>query len=577
MTKKDLAIVKNLFCGLTPQEVFNEFPIFSSQESDNLKMLLESVASFMSDKGEQYREYDKHGAQPDEYLTQLKELGLFSLIIPEEHGGLGLSNAAYSRMLQETSRYDASTSLTIGAHSSIGMKGLLLFGNPEQKHRYLSRLASGEMIAAFCLTEAQAGSDAASLKTFAKKRPEGGWLLNGEKIWITNGPTADFFTVFARTDSQAGKISAFIVERSFKGVSSGSKEDKMGIRASATSTVSFSDVVVPDENLLGEEGEGFKIAMSILNNGRTGLGGGCVGAMKQMINHALEYADNRKQFGRSISHFGLVREKLVNMSARCFAAESTVQMVAYLIDSGMQDYSVEAAISKIFASESLWSVSNQALQIAGGNGFMREYPYERVVRDSRINLIFEGTNEILRLYVGLVGLKQAGEGLKEVKKGVDNIFNDPIKGFGVLKKYAAKKIASYSPFTKDSLSFLPPVLSELKDSVVENISRLAHASEALLRKYGKKIVDEQLQTARVAEVAISLFVTLSCLSRASSLIRKNGAGKEEDTILLTKIVVNQLRKEMHSQLRSVVNNLDSEISDMADKLIAKKSFRWDVL
>jgi acyl-CoA dehydrogenase family protein 9 len=279
----NISAAKSLFLGNIEEGNFFPFPKVSPEEAETLRMVIDSIDKFMQGKGEQYREFDREGAQTPDYIEQLKELGLFGLIIPEDFGGIGFSNTAYSRVLQQTSRYDASTSLTIGAHSSIGMKGLLLFGSEEQKKKYLPKLASGEMIAAFCLTEAGAGSDAAAVKTTATKNADGSWSLTGEKIWITNGPIADFFTVFAKTDGEQGKMTAFIVERSFAGVSSGPKEDKMGIRSSSTSTVVLTNVKVPAENLLGEEGKGFKVAMAILNNGRTGLGGGAVGAMKELI------------------------------------------------------------------------------------------------------------------------------------------------------------------------------------------------------------------------------------------------------------------------------------------------------
>lgn len=441
----DASVAKGLFLGeLRDQYVF-PFPNIQAEERETLQMMIESIDRFMTPKEKEYRQYDEEGVQPDEYVEELKALGLFSLIIPTEYDGLGLSNSAYSRVLQQTSRYDASTSLTIGAHSSIGLKALLLFGTDEQKAKYLPRLATGEMIAAFCLTESSSGSDAASIKTKAVKNADGSFTLSGEKIWITNGGTAEFFTVFAATESDGGKITAFIVERSFAGVSSGPKEDKMGIRASCTTTVRFDNVRVPAECVLGEEGKGFKVAMAVLNNGRTGLGGGCVGAMKRLIELSVQQSTQRKQFGKSISEFQLIKEKIGNMATLCFAAESVVSVVGHLIDSKVEDFSVEAAMSKVFVSEALWQVADEALQIAGGNGFMKEFPYERVVRDSRINRIFEGTNEILRLFIGLSGMKDAGDQLKDVAKSLSGIFNHPIKGFGVLSGYASRKIGQYTP------------------------------------------------------------------------------------------------------------------------------------
>ena len=404
----DFSPAKALFCGRIIQPSFWPFPEMPGEQKEMLEMVLDSVDRFFEDKQDDFREWDEASKQPEEFIQGLRELGLFGLIIPEEYGGIGLSNAGYSRVLQQSSRYDSSASLTIGAHSSIGMKGLLLFGSDAQKEKYLPRLASGELTAAFCLTESGSGSDAASIKTKATKNPDGGWTLNGEKIWITSGGIADFYTVFARTDSDAGKISAFFVERAFPGVSTGLNEHKLGIRSSSTTTVNFSDVRLPAENLLGEEGKGFKIAMSILNNGRTGLGGGAVGGMKTCIALAAKQAIERKQFGQRISEFGLIRKKIAEMTVDCFAAESAVRMVAQYIDSGYTDYSVEAAISKVFASEAMFRTANESLQIAAGNGFMKEFPYERFMRDSRILTIFEGTSEILRLFIALSGMKEAG-------------------------------------------------------------------------------------------------------------------------------------------------------------------------
>ncbi|MEI6518335.1 MAG: acyl-CoA dehydrogenase family protein, partial [bacterium] len=376
--QEQLSPAKGLFLGEVRGSSLFPFPQISQAERETLALVIESVDRFMADKGALFKKFDETGEQTSEYIDELKALGLFSLIIPSEFEGLGLSNSGYSRVLQQTSRYDASSSLTIGAHSSIGMKALLLFGTEEQKKCYLPSLASGELIAAFCLTEAGAGSDAAAIKTHATKNEDGSWSLNGEKIWITNGGIAGFYTVFAKTaiiDSAHGKITGFIVERDWPGVSNGPKENKMGIRASCTTTVRFDNVQVPANCVLGEEGAGFKIAMAVLNNGRTGLGGGSVGAMKRLIELAIAQTTQRKQFGKSISDFKLIKEKIALMTTLCFASESVVSVVGGLVDSGCEDFSVEAAISKVYASEALWTVADEALQIAGGNGFMKDFPY----------------------------------------------------------------------------------------------------------------------------------------------------------------------------------------------------------
>jgi alkylation response protein AidB-like acyl-CoA dehydrogenase len=365
-----MTVAKSLLAGRIVEDSLFPYPRLREKDREVLGMMLEAIDQFLASHDEEFKTWDREAAQPAEFVQGLRDLGLFGLIIPEEDGGIGLSNAGYARVLSQSSMHDSSVSLTIGAHSSIGMKGILLFGTPEQRARYLPKLASGEMIAAFCLTESGAGSDAASIRTKAERGADGVWTLNGEKIWITNGGIADVYTVFARTSEGGGKITAFVVEAAWPGVSHGKHEDKMGIRASSTTTVSFTDVKVPPENVLDSEGKGFKVAMAILNNGRTGLGGGAVGGMKTLIGLAVQQSQARNQFGEPIANYGLIREKIAQMTVECFAAESVVWMVAHFIDSGVDDYSVEAAISKVYASEAIQRAAYEALQIAAGTGFM---------------------------------------------------------------------------------------------------------------------------------------------------------------------------------------------------------------
>src|ERR1700732_2955425 len=504
-----MSVAKNLMSGRILEELLFPYPQLREKDQEVLRMMVDAIDQFLGPKHEDFKRWDREGAQPAEFIQGLRDLRLFGLIIPEEHGGLGLSNAGYARVLSQSSSHDSSVSLTIGAHSSIGMKGILLFGTAEQKARYLPKLASGEMIAAFCLTESGAGSDAASIRTQAVKNADGGWILNGEKIWITNGGIADLYTVFARTSSAAGKITAFVVEAAWPGVSHGPHEDKMGIRASSTTSVSFADVRVPAANVLDTEGKGFKVAMAILNNGRTGLGGGAVGGMKTLIAHATRQAETRKQFDTPIANFGLVREKIAQMTVDCFAAESAVWMVARFIDSGIEDYSVEAAISKVFASEALQRSAYEALQIAAGSGYMRDYPYEQITRDCRILTIFEGTNEVLRLYIALSGLKDLGKSLGELKAAMDDIFSNFIKGFGVLTDYAEKRLTQATGVGRDKiLAQMPDTLREAAGIYEKYTVELARTSDYLLRKHGKSIAGRQHDLKRIADFAIDLYVGL---------------------------------------------------------------------
>ncbi len=568
---------KHLFLGDILEENLFPYPEIRSRDREMLGAMTDAIDQFLDSQTAELKQYDRDGEQPAEFIQALRDMGLFGLIIPEEYGGLDLSNAAYARVLGQTSSHDSSVSLTIGAHSSIGMKGLLLFGSDEQKQRYLPKLATGEMIAAFCLTESGAGSDAASIRTKAVRNDDGSWTLSGEKIWITNGGIADFFTVFARTDTPEGKITAFIVEAAWSGVSHGPHEDKMGIRASSTTTVAFADVRVPPENVLGPVGKGFKVAMSILNSGRTGLGGGAVGGMKTLIRLATAQAKERKQFGQPIAEFGLVREKIAQMSVDCFAAESAVWMVAHLIDSGCSDYSVEAAMSKVFASEAVQRASYEALQIAAGNGFMREFPYEQITRDTRILSIFEGTNEILRLYISLSGLKGVGAGLSELKSAVGDIFNDPIKGFGVLGNYASRRVRGATGYGIDRIAHdLSPRLRTVAKTYEKYTVELSKSADQLLRRYGKDVADQQHAQKRVADIAIDLFVGLCVLSRVDSLIRQSHPTADE-ALGIAEIFTRQARRRMARSVRGLDRNEDEAMDRLAGTILDNNGYAWDVL
>jgi acyl-CoA dehydrogenase family member 9 len=572
-----MSVAKNLFGGRIVEDNLFPYPRLREKDREVLGMMNDAIDEFLKPRHAEFKRWDREAAQPPEFIQGLRDLGLFGLIIPEEHGGLGLSNAGYARVLSQSSRHDSSTSLTIGAHSSIGMKGILLFGTPEQRARYLPKLASGEMIAAFCLTESGAGSDAASIRTRAEKGADGAWILNGEKIWITNGGIADLYTVFARTTSEAGKITAFIVEAGWPGVSHGSHEDKMGIRASSTTTVSFVDVKVPPQNVLDAEGMGFKVAMAILNNGRTGLGGGAVGGMKTIIALAAQQAQSRKQFGEPIANFGLVREKISQMTVECFAAESVVWMVANYIDSGFDDYSVEAAISKVYASEAIQRSAYEALQIAAGTGFMRDAPYEQIMRDSRILSIFEGTNEVLRLYIALSGLKELGKSFGELKVAVDEIFNHPIKGFGVLADYAEKRLTHATGVGRDKILGKIPVQLREATTIYEKYTvELAKASDYLLRKYGKSIAGRQHALKRVADMTIDLFVGLCVLSRATALAAEAG-DEGAQAMVIAHAFARQAKRRLASNVRRIERNEDEQMDLLAGFILDRGSYPWDIV
>ncbi len=579
--RRSASFVQSLCMGRIEEEIVFPFPAMRPAEREVLEQVLASVNQLLAPRAKDFRAWDVAGEMPAAFLEELRSVGLFGLVVPEAHGGLGFGSAAYSRVLQEIARHDGSVALTVGAHSSIGMRGLLLLGTEAQKARWLPRLATGELIAAFCLTEPGAGSDAASVKTTARRDGEG-WILNGEKLWITNGGIAGFYTVFAKTPSgeSDGKahMTAFIVPRDLPGISTGPHEDKMGIRASNTTTVLFEDVRLGAEHVLGEVGKGFKAAMRILNAGRSGLGGGCVGGMKRLIALATRQASERRQFGRPIAEFGLVKQKLGGMVVDAYASESVVGLVAGLSDQGYEDYAVEAAISKLFATEALWRTADEALQIAGGNGFMREFPYERVVRDARINRIFEGTNEILRLFVALTALSRVGEQLKEVVHGLRGVLAEPIKGFGVLSDYALKQATIHTGLVGERRSFtrLHPALQELGEQVEGLVREVAWVADRELRRHGKAIVDQQFALRRIADILVDLLVTVAILSRVTGALEARGEAGAARELEIARVFAREARSRIRGNLHRVDANDDALVVSIADDALAREGYGWDL-
>ena len=577
--KTTTSFMRSLCMGQIEQDAVFPFPTMAAEQSDTLHEITAALEDLLGPRTAEFRQWDVAGEMPAEFIDELRGFGLFGLIIPEQHGGMGLGNMAYSRTLQEVGRYDASVAVTIGAHSSIGMRGLLLFGTEEQKQRYMPRLATGELIAAFCLTEPGAGSDAAAVKTTAVQDGDH-WILNGSKLWITNGGIAGFFTVFARTGAADvhGKMTAFIVTADMPGVSTSPHEDKMGLRASSTTSVMFDNVKVPAGNVLGEPGKGFKVAMQILNSGRTGLGGGSVGGMKQLIELATRQANERKTFGQPIASYGAIKEKVGRMVVDCYTSEAVVTMVGGLIDGGYQDYAVEAAISKVYATECLARTADEALQIAGGNGFMRDYPYERIVRDCRINRIFEGTSEILRLFIALTAMNDVGSQLQELAASMKDVLHDPIKGFGVLSDYALKH-AQLATGRGDAgkLQNLHAAIRPQGDAFEIEVRYLAQATDRILRKHGKNIVGKQFATKRLAEIMIDLFVLACTLSRVQASIDANGADQAAREIDILRVFTREARVRMKQNFRRIDNNDDELIKALAEDAFAAERFRWDTI
>jgi len=551
------SFVQNMFRGIIHTEQTFPFPkVLDEEQSENLTMLVEPTEKFMTEVNDPAWNDANEKVHPDT-VQGLRELGAFGLQVPCELGGVGLTNTQYARLTEIVGGNDLGVGIFIGAHQSIGFKGILLAGTPEQKEKYLPRLASGEDFAAFALTEPASGSDAGSIKTRAEPMPDGTWKLNGSKIWISNGGIAEIFTVFAKTpvtDPETGvatdKVSAFIVERKFGGVSHGPPEKKMGIKCSNTAEVYFEDTIIPADNVLGGIGNGFKVAMQILNNGRFGMAAALSGTMRSGIRKAVEHATQRNQFGSKIETYGAIQEKIARMSMVHYATESMAYMVSGIMDSGHSDYQLEAAISKVYASESAWFVTDEAIQILGGMGYMKDCGIEKVMRDLRIFRIFEGTNDILRLFVALTGIQYAGGHLRELQKAV----KDPISNFGVVMGEVAKRgklslgMSQGNPLAVD----VHPNLAGVSAQVCKNTEMFGNAVEKLLIKHGKNIIGEQFLLNRLAQAAIDIYVTTCMLSRCTKSLNEGlpSAMHEE---LMTKAFANEANLRIAQDLGALRN------------------------
>jgi len=373
--------------------------------SNDLLMLKELARDFTNREIKPLaQKIDEEERIPNELIRKLAQVGFFGTAFPEEYSGGGFGKVGYCVMMEEIARGCSSTATMVGAHQSIGTNAIFIGGSEELKKKYLPRLCSGEMIASFALTEPEAGSDTFNLKTEARKKGDK-WIINGSKIWITNAGIANVFSVFARTSKG---ITAFVVEADLPGITIGPPEKKLGIKGSTTNSITFENVEVPDENMIGEEGRGFPIAMKTVEGGRLTIGACCLGASRELLELSTIYAKQRKQFGETISKFQAIQFMLADMAAKIYPMESIVYRCAYDFDQG-KDISVQAAILKLYASEAMTEVADKALQVHGGMGFSRELPMERYYRDARILRIFEGTTEIQKMIIGRHIIKSNGK------------------------------------------------------------------------------------------------------------------------------------------------------------------------
>jgi alkylation response protein AidB-like acyl-CoA dehydrogenase len=529
-----------------PSEVFTPED-FSEQQ----RMIAQTTEEFATNEILPQAEKIEHKdyAISRDLLKKAGDLGLSGVEVPEAYGGLEMDKVTAAVIADHMAKY-AGFATTWGAHSGIGLLPIVYFGTPEQKKKYLPRLAAGEIVGAYALSEATSGSDALNCRARAVLSPDGKhYILNGEKMWITNAGFADLFTVFAKIDGE--KFSAFLVERTFPGFSTGAEEHKMGIRGSSTCPVILNDCKVPVENLLGEIGKGHIIAFNILNIGRFKLGAMCVGGARVSIESAVSYAKQRKAFGKTIGDFGLVREKIANMASLIYVGESLVYRTVGMMDEllsqidpsssdapreqrkAIEEYAVECSILKVWGSEMIDYVVDETLQIYAGYGFVEEYPAERAYRDARINRIFEGTNEINRLIITGFLLKRAMSGqlplMPAIKKLMDEVLSGPSTGAEIEG----------------------PLAEERK--VVAQAKKLGlFVAGAATQKYMAAIQDQQEVMGAIADMTIEIFAMESAVLRAQKMVEQKGETSAALAIAMTRVYLTQAFEKIEAAARKVI-------------------------
>lgn len=490
--------------------------------------------------------------------------------MPEQYGGQGLSQTGYSRVFEAIGQIDGTLAIVLGVHQSIGFKGINMFGTDEQKERFLPDLASGRKLAGFALTEPNAGSDAYNIESRAVRQADGSWLLNGEKRYIGNGSKGSVFTAFARAEVDGvDRHIALILESDMKGFEVGERFDTMGLRGNDLRRLHFNDVRVPPENVLGEPGEGFRIAMQVLNNGRIGLGAGSVGAAKELLDLIIPYLKERRQFGRPLAEFELVEEKIGWLVSYLFGLESMCYLTCGLVDSGIEDYSLESAMCKVSGTEFLWYAANRVLQLRGGGGYMRDEPYEKILRDIRIFPIFEGANDVMRSFIALGGLKPLGERLSEVG---DIGLNDPIRSIGVLIDFAAER--AKREVRPNRVSHAHPELTKQAESLSEQVKRLRGSSEKLLRKYKGDIVDAQYAQKRIADNACDIYAQFALLSRVGHLFTEQGVEASGQERLISGTFCERAARRVNSRFDQLEHNDDEHLTSIAKLTYRRGSYGY---
>ena len=512
-------VAKGLFEGRFVADWVFPYPHLRADQRAEVEQSVAELERFC-DEHLDPEQIDREADIPREVIDGLAGLGVLGMTAPTEFGGRGFSQMGYCRLLEVIGSRCSSTAIFVNAHHSIGIRALLLFGSDLQKQKWLPDLVSGRKLAAFALTESEAGSDAANVQTLATPSADGaGFVLNGEKRYITNGSIADVLTVMARTPVEgrdATAITAFLVAPDMPGFQVVEpRMEKLGIRGTATARLAFRDMYVPRENILGPPGKGLKVALTVLDFGRTTFGACCTGAAKTCLRLASDHARTRRQFGRTLAEFELVQKKLARMAAWTYAMEAMTTVTAGLIDRGLEDYMLETAMLKVWSTERLWTIVNDAFQVHGGAAYFTDRPLERMLRDHRINQIGEGANEVLLSFIAMVGMRSPGLRLKEVADSLKQPWRAP----GAIGRYLTDALR-----VRFSTPLVPVQTAELRLAarrLGKLVGRLRATVQRALIGHREEIVERQLVQERIAWLAMELFASACALSRWDDELSRN--------------------------------------------------------
>jgi alkylation response protein AidB-like acyl-CoA dehydrogenase len=587
---EDMGFIKNAFWGRFREDLLFPYPEEDDDERERCDALLEELEEYLENDHPRV-EIDREQYIPDSVIERLFDMGVMGMIIPEEHGGLGLGVTSYNRVLEMIGRYCASTAVMVSAHQSIGCKALVMFGTEEQKEKYLPMVAN-EKLSAFCLSEPNVGSDAANQESFSVKTEDGDFIINGEKKWSTSGAMSGLLTVMCKNmvpDPETGEleqqgVNALIVTPDMEGVEVfEDNRAKTGIRGTWQARFRFNDVRVPRENLVHEEGKGLKVALSCLNYGRCTLSAGITGAAKAAKEQGIKWAQTRYQFDRPLADFELVQQKIARMSALTYAMDAMLYMMTGMLDRGDTDIMVETAITKVFCSHYGWKVIDDVMQVMGGEGYMTEHEVERAWRDNRIHSIVEGSNEVMQSFIFAYGGKQLAEKMVSVQEALlwdtDESIGDNLSRIftaatnpTVMSKalpLAGQLFLGLKPSAPD-INGVHPAIQDQANRLSDLIQKHSHYFKMVSKWEREDIVKHQAQQARVANNAIYLFALSASLSKMDDQLRTGEYGPEfERDRAAFEYLFDWLAVKIHQNFGEMADNADDSMREAAE---AARSF-----